>query len=168
MPSPDADNADGDIQLSPVAHTRTDAVQDRAGGQTPAEAAAASAVAAGEHEDILSIHQRESSVPGLDVADDRPLRPLKIDIHTGRPPIGQLFDQIAQLHARLEGGPTSPHPSHALGSRSPTSHHTTAYRAPAQSQHIAVYACGPRELVDDVQQQSMTRGWHLHKESFTL
>lgn len=73
----------------------------------------------------------------------------KVTIHTGRPAFGPLFDLIESSHRR---GGTPP----------------TGFVDPPQSKTVAIYACGPQELVDDAQAYAMAKSWHLHKESFKL
>jgi hypothetical protein len=95
--------------------------------------------------------------------------PSKIDIAVGRPDLHALFAHIQERHdVQREVRPCSPGSSEALHQSRGAHVQTGVFRAPPQHQHVGVFACGPRELIEQAQDSAMLLGWHLHKETFEL
>jgi len=104
------------------------------------------------------MHDELGSVSPVGVAVDDGESGTRIHIHTGRPPLGTLFAQIEQQHRRAQEDVAVKAQGEGAGG---------AAALPLQSS-VAVFVCGPRELIDDAQDHAMRRSWHLHKETFLL
>jgi hypothetical protein len=105
--------------------------------------------------DIIHLHLFSTSGESLNdnVDDDGVESSSTPKVQSGRPNITDLFDSIAADHT---------------ANNIPNYPYSNKYQSPSQTSTVAVAACGPDEIMEIVQAESMKKGWHLHKETFKL